>query len=60
MAPAISTIVISGAHSTSLIEYLVTQAITQQPRLGTLVIHNLETGTQTTLTTHALDAEPPQ
>lgn len=60
MAPAISTIVISGAHSTSLIEYLVTQAITQQPRLGTLVIHNLETGTQTTLTTHALGAEPPQ
>lgn len=57
--PGTSTIIVSGAQSDPLIEHLISQAITQHSRLGTLVFQNLETGTQTTLTTHVLAPEPP-
>lgn len=58
--PGTSTIIVSGTHSDPLIEHLISQAITHHSRLGTLIFHNLETGTQTTLTSHPLPAEPPR
>lgn len=58
--PGTSTIIVSGTQSDPLIEHLISQAITHHSRLGTLIFHNLETGTQTTLTSHPLPPEPPR
>lgn len=58
--PGTSTIIVSGTQSDPLIEHLISQAITHHSRLGTLIFHNLETGTQTTLTSHPLSPEPPR
>lgn len=55
-----STIIVSGAHSNMLIDHLVRQVILQNTALGNLVFQNLDTGTQTTLTTSPINAEPEQ
>lgn len=52
--PLVSTIIVSGAHATQLIDHLVRQLMTQNTTLGNLVLQNLDTGTQTTLTTRAI------
>ena len=55
--PHTSTISVSGAHANVLIDHLVRHVILQNAELGSLVFRNLDTGTQTTLTTSAINAD---
>lgn len=49
-----STIIVSGAHSAQLIDHLVRHLMAQHTAPGNVVFQNLDTGTQTTLTTGAI------
>ncbi|WP_255263671.1 hypothetical protein [Pseudomonas aegrilactucae] len=55
-----STIIVSGAHATQLIDHLVRHLITHNSTPGNVVFQNLDTGTQTTLTTGTITAAPQQ
>jgi len=55
-APTTVTIYISGDNSDQLIRYFVTHALCQaRPLCNTWVLHNLESGIQTTLATQSID-----
>ncbi|WP_243667248.1 hypothetical protein [Pseudomonas brassicae] len=58
--PLASTITVSGAHATQLIDHLVRHVITHNTAPGNLVLQNLDTGTQTTLTTGTIPSAPKQ
>ncbi|MOA02121.1 hypothetical protein D3C78_1215590 [compost metagenome] len=50
------TIAMSGASANKVLEHFVLQALNQtQPLCSTWILHNLETGTQTTLATQLID-----